>query len=243
MLAACTRQLRTWGANGSHSVGASKYFAKNSKAAKVYSGKVESPKSLARVALRKYAEAAAAQTEASSEAVVKKYNLELNKLAKLRNYDEANTLYEKMKQEGVTPNPTTYLIMFEAYLRWPDQVLLGNMLEDLKAKGIKTQFAQSAPLPIFVKDDQGAYLLANPSFCSFVYDDTWEAIAHRRVGDLLDPEESERVARADEYIMAREGSIGTFYLSIRRQDFKIMKLYTKLRDCPHKLVVGAVTFC
>lgn len=141
MLAACTRQLRTWGANGSHSVGASKYFAKNSKAAKVYSGKMESPKSLARVALRKYAEAVATQTEASSEAVVKKYNLELNKLAKLRNYDEANTLYEKMKQEGVTPNPTTYLIMFEAYLRWPDQILLGNMLEDLKAKGIKTQFA------------------------------------------------------------------------------------------------------
>jgi PAS domain-containing protein len=109
-------------------------------------------------------------------------------------------------------------------------------LEELRA------LAQSAPLPIFVKDEQGAYLLANPAFCSFIYDDSWDAIAHRSAEDLLEAEESEPIHRADEYIKAREGNIGTFYLSVRNQDYKVMKLYTKLRDCEHKLVVGAVTF-
>ena len=109
-------------------------------------------------------------------------------------------------------------------------------LEELRA------LAQTAPLPIFVKDEQGAYLLANPAFCSFVYDENWDSIANRSAQQLLEAEESERINRADEYIMAREGNIGTFYLSVKHQDYRVMKLYTKLRDCDQKLVVGAVTF-
>lgn len=109
-------------------------------------------------------------------------------------------------------------------------------LEELRA------LADSAPLPIFVKDEQGAYLLANPAFCSFIYDDSWDSIAHRSAEELLEAEESEPIHRADEYIKAREGNVGTFYLSVKQQDYKVMKLYTKLRDCAQKLVVGAVTF-
>lgn len=162
--------------------------------------------------------------------------LPLSKQASLGGTSNPHSLANHANEIGI---PTGQNATFEEKVF---QKLFFRSLTFLSLEELRV-LAQSAPLPIFVKDDQGAYLLANPSFCSFVYDDTWEAIAHRRVGDLLDPEESERVARADEYIMAREGSIGTFYLSIRRQDFKIMKLYTKLRDCPHKLVVGAVTFC
>lgn len=109
-------------------------------------------------------------------------------------------------------------------------------LEELRA------LAQTAPLPIFVKDEQGVYLLANPAFCSFVYDESWDAIVHRSASQLLDAQESERISRADQYIMQREGNIGTFTLSVKHQDYRVMKLYTKLRDCETKLVVGAVTF-
>lgn len=109
-------------------------------------------------------------------------------------------------------------------------------LEELRA------LAQTAPLPIFVKDEQGAYMLANPAFCSFVYDETWETIANRSAEQLLEADESERINRADEYCREREGNIGTFYLSVKHQDYRVMKLFTKLRDCDQKLVVGAVTF-
>ena len=109
-------------------------------------------------------------------------------------------------------------------------------LEELRA------LAQTAPLPIFVKDEQGAYMLANPAFCSFVYDETWEAIANRSAEQLLEADESERINKADEYCMEREGNIGTFYLSVKHQDYRVMKLYTKLRDCDQKVVVCAVTF-
>lgn len=109
-------------------------------------------------------------------------------------------------------------------------------LEELRA------LAQTAPLPIFVKDEQGVYLLANPAFCSFVYDESWDAIVHRSASQLLDAHESERISRADQYIMQREGNIGTFTLSVKHQDYRVMKLYTKLRDCETKLVVGAVSF-
>lgn len=109
-------------------------------------------------------------------------------------------------------------------------------LEELRA------LAQTAPLPVFVKDEQGIYLLANPAFCSFVYDENWDSIVHRTCHQLLDAQESERITRADQYIMQREGSVGTFTLSVKHQDYRVMKLYTKLRDTDEKLVVGVVTF-
>lgn len=107
-------------------------------------------------------------------------------------------------------------------------------LEELKA------LAQTAPLPIFVKDENGSYLIANSAFCSFVYDESWDAIANRSADQLLEKDESDKITRADAYIMAREGNIGTFYLSVKHQDYKVMKLFTKLRDGDQKVVVGAV---
>jgi hypothetical protein len=95
--------------------------------------------SLMKVALRKYADAA----PANPEALTKKWNLELNKLLKLRYYEEGVAHYEKMKAAGVTPNAATFLIMFDTYLGWEDNNAIVSLVEDIKARGLKTYFIEN----------------------------------------------------------------------------------------------------
>jgi hypothetical protein len=89
--------------------------------------------------MRKYAESA----EANAEAVTKKWNLELNKLYKLRYYDEAIAQYEKMKASGATPNSKTFLVMFDTYMQITDNNGIVALLADIEARGLKTYFQQA----------------------------------------------------------------------------------------------------
>lgn len=43
----------------------------------------------------------------------------------------------------------------------------------------------------------------------------------------------------DKYLMTREGKIMTFNVAVNRQEYRVIKLYTRLRD-GMKVVVGAV---
>lgn len=141
MLAACTRRFSSMvsnGASASRATSSNTSVSKKLVKAKVSSVSGVGTKSLAAMAMRKYAEAATPNTDAA----VKKWNLELNKLLKLRYYEEGVAHYEKMKAAGVTPNATTFTIMFDTYLAWNDDNAIVGLLEDIKARGLKTFFIE-----------------------------------------------------------------------------------------------------
>jgi len=100
---------------------------------------------------------------------------------------------------------------------------------------------QNAPLPFFVKDETGVYKYVNPAFCFFILDSC-------RINDVLDKDvsqilsdkhESTEVMKHDKYLFSHEGEIKTFDVCVNKQDFRVMKLFTTLRD-GKKYLIGAV---
>ena len=143
MLTACARKLGSFGANSATGARVARTKAasrKNIMSSSSYEKSGASvSKSLAQVSMRKYAEAATSDVEA----VTKKWNLELNKLYKLRYYEEAIAEYEKMKASGATPNSKTFMIMFDTFMQRSDENGIVALLEEIKARGLKTYFQQA----------------------------------------------------------------------------------------------------
>lgn len=139
MLAACTRSFYSISANRTSravNTGLKSVNKKNTRLSKSWHSRYGAENCLSKVALRKYT------APPEVEAVTKKWNLELNKLLKLRYFEEAVSHYEKMKESGATPNASTFLIMFDTYMNWQDNNAIRALLEDIKARGINTQFAK-----------------------------------------------------------------------------------------------------
>ena len=89
--------------------------------------------------LRKYT---TAKHSTDADAAVKRWNLELNRLLKLRHYEQGAAKFEEMKAAGVTPNPITYAIMFDTYVAWQDNASVVKMLKEIKDRGLKTYFGE-----------------------------------------------------------------------------------------------------
>jgi hypothetical protein len=118
------------------------------------------------------------------------------------------------------------------------QKLFFRTLSFLTLEEVRSIAAQ-APIPIFVKDENSVYKWANHAFCSFILDATIENLVNKRVTQVLCPEEGEAVLRSDAYVLQREGAVRTFELSVKSQQYKVMKMYTRLRDGT-KVLIGAV---
>lgn len=154
MLVACTRRLYSAGSSSRVGVsslrsGASARVGDAGASSSVYSG-VSTKSSLMKVALRKYAEAAPGDAEAAT----KKWNIELNRLYKLRYFEEASQKFQKMKEAGVTPNTLTYSIMYDTYGSWGDNGAMTALVEEVKAKGVKSYLVEKAArLSDLLEDD------------------------------------------------------------------------------------------
>lgn len=152
MLVACTRRLYAVGSSprgGAVSLrsGVKSRVSQSSASSSAYAG-VSSKSSLVKVALRKYADA----TEA--EAATKKWNIELNRLFKLRYYEQASEQYKKMKEAGVTPNTLTYSIMYDTYGMWQDGGAMAALVDEVKARGVKSYLVdKAARLQELLEDD------------------------------------------------------------------------------------------
>lgn len=143
MLAVCTRRLYSAGSSSGGSLSSVRTCV-SSRGSVVYAPSsalsgVSSKSSLVKVALRKYADAA---VSGDAEAATKKWNIELNRLYKLRYYEEAIEKFQKMKEAGVTPNSVTYMIMYDTLGQWQDSNALVALVEEVKARGMKTYFVE-----------------------------------------------------------------------------------------------------
>jgi hypothetical protein len=98
----------------------------------------------------------------------------------------------------------------------------------------------NAPIPLFVKDENSVYKYVNTSFCNFILDTVRkDNIVNKRTNQVLSGHEADEVVKMDKYLMTREGKIMTFNVAVNRQEYRVIKLYTRLRD-GMKVVVGAV---
>ena len=103
----------------------------------VKSGQKASQTSLMRSAMRKYTTA-----QSSLGQDTKKWNIELNRLYKLRYFDDVTSTYTKMKETGVAPDATTYMIMFDSHIANFDNNSVVSLVADAKAAGVKTSFLE-----------------------------------------------------------------------------------------------------
>jgi len=140
MLAACTRRL--YSAGGRLCSARSAVVPSRVGVVSVpsyVSGGASPNSSLVKVALRKFADAAA---PGDAEAATRKWNIELNRLYKLRYYEEAIEKYQKMKESGVAPNSLTYMIMYDTFGNWQDNNAMAALVAEVKAKGMKTYLVE-----------------------------------------------------------------------------------------------------
>jgi hypothetical protein len=92
----------------------------------------------------------------------------------------------------------------------------------------------------FIQDENSVYRYVNAAFCEFILDTVCkENILNKNTTQVIQGKEGEDVVKTDNYIMSREGKIITFNVAVNRQEYRVMKRYTKLRD-GQKVVVGAV---
>jgi hypothetical protein len=91
-----------------------------------------------------------------------------------------------------------------------------------------------------IQDENSVYRYVNDAFCEFILDTVCkENILNKDTTQVIQGKEGEDVVKTDKYLMSREGKIITFNLAVNRQEYRVMKRYTKLRD-GMKVVVGAV---
>eukprot|EP01125_Pyxidicula_operculata_P006226 TRINITY_DN2165_c0_g1_i2.p1 TRINITY_DN2165_c0_g1~~TRINITY_DN2165_c0_g1_i2.p1 ORF type:complete len:385 (-),score=48.81 TRINITY_DN2165_c0_g1_i2:156-1310(-) len=101
--------------------------------------------------------------------------------------------------------------------------------------------SKSAPVPIFVKDEESVYIYMNPTFCSFIMDVTRsERIQNQNPIQLVGQVEGGDIVRQDQYLMSlQQGTAKTFDVNIKKQSLKVMKQWITLRD-GQRVIVGAV---
>jgi hypothetical protein len=154
-----------------------------------------------------------------------------------RKISEVNTSSDSELDYEETPLPSKrrkYLLEAEFYQKLFFKCLTFMTLEEIAT------VCRNAPIPIFVKDENSVYRYANPAFCEFILDTVCkENILNKSTVQVFQGKEGEEVVKTDKYIMSREGKIITFNLAVNRQEYRVMKRYTKLRD-GLKVVVGAV---
>jgi len=99
---------------------------------------------------------------------------------------------------------------------------------------------KSAPLPFFVKDENSVYKYVNSAFCHFILDTARaDTVLNKTTTQLLAGKEGEDIVKHDKYLLDREGEINVFSVSVHKQEYRVMKIFTTLRDGT-KVVVGAV---
>lgn len=151
MLTACVRRIQLGSASavGSRGVG-EKVAMKQQNMSKYGQSLVQnkSIKSWKAVATRQYA-----TTESGFGADTKKWNVELNRLFKLRYYDDVTKVYAKMKESGAAPDATTYMIVFDSHIANLDNNSVVDLLTEAKNNGVKTSFLE--------KDEQLKQIVTN----------------------------------------------------------------------------------
>lgn len=101
----------------------------------VKSGYKATQTSLVRSAMRKYTTA-----QSSIGKDTKKWNIELNRLYKLRYFEDVTSAYAKMKESGAAPDATTYMIVFDSHIANYDNNAVVSLVAEAKAAGVKTSF-------------------------------------------------------------------------------------------------------
>jgi len=101
--------------------------------------------------------------------------------------------------------------------------------------------ANNAPIPIFVKDENSVYIYINPTFCHFITDlSRTERVLNHTTQQVFEPRDASAVAEDDKFLVQQgEGTLKTFDVSIKKQEFRVMKEYCALRD-GKKVILGAV---
>lgn len=151
MLAACARRIQSSSASAVASRGVGEQGGLKQGLVASYASKTGSQvskASLATVATRKYS---TAQSALGTD--TKKWNIELNRLFKLRFYDDVTSAYAKMKQGGAAPDATTFMIVFDSHIANCDNNSVVELVKEAKAGGVKTSFLD--------KDEQMHQLLAS----------------------------------------------------------------------------------
>lgn len=98
---------------------------------------------------------------------------------------------------------------------------------------------QSSPVPIFVKDSNGVYVVANSAFFNFLFFEPDSVLSHN-YKDLLNIQESEIINQSDLQLIKSEGNPLIFELKIKGHEYKFMKVFTNLRDSQQKYFIGAL---
>jgi PAS domain-containing protein len=101
--------------------------------------------------------------------------------------------------------------------------------------------ANAAPIPIFVKDENSVYIYINPTFCHFITDlSRTERVLNHTTQQIFEPRDASEVVEHDKFLVQQgEGTLKTFDVSIKKQEFRVMKEYCALRD-GKKVILGAV---
>jgi len=101
--------------------------------------------------------------------------------------------------------------------------------------------ANAAPIPIFVKDENSVYIYINPTFCHFITDlSRTERVLSHTTQQIFEPRDASEVVEHDKFLVQQgEGTLKTFDVSIKKQEFRVMKEYCALRD-GKKVILGAV---
>jgi len=99
-----------------------------------------------------------------------------------------------------------------------------------------------APVPVFVKDSNSVYLYVNATFCSFILDlNRVDQVLNQSTTQLLGRVEGTEILQQEQLLMTQieEGTIKEFDVTVKKQNFKVMKQWTALRD-GQKVIAGAV---
>jgi hypothetical protein len=150
----------------------------------------------------------------------------------------------KRRLESVTehddftrPKKKPRLLLEETYF----QRLFFDSLKFLNIQQIG-HICSKAPIPIFVKDHNSVYIYINCTFGMFVMQQARaEGIINKNTFQVVsDTTEANEIVQHDKFIMTqKEGTIKTFNVSLKKQDYLVMKQWTTLSD-GMKVIIGAV---
>eukprot|EP01121_Diplochlamys_sp_Union-15-3_P012663 TRINITY_DN3825_c0_g2_i1.p1 TRINITY_DN3825_c0_g2~~TRINITY_DN3825_c0_g2_i1.p1 ORF type:complete len:578 (+),score=96.67 TRINITY_DN3825_c0_g2_i1:81-1814(+) len=171
-------------------------------------------------------------------------HIDLDKPAPPKPSKRKRSFYDSKSEDGDTENSdveppkkkkkSKYLLETRFYQKLFFQSLNFMTLEELSS------IAKSAPLPFFVKDQLSVYKYVNKAFCLFILNTArTEQVLNKTPTQILGYKEGEDILKHDKYVLDREGEINFFSVSVHKQEYRVMKIYTTLRD-GSKVVVGAV---
>jgi len=98
-----------------------------------------------------------------------------------------------------------------------------------------------APVPVFVKDINSVYIYVNPTFCNFILDLTRsDQVLNQSTTQVLGRDGTE-IARQEQLMITEEeeNKPREYDLTIKKQNFRVMKQWSSMRD-GQRVIIGAV---